>query len=770
MAKKKKKKKKVLQNQYNFSDIISSYTAGEYKKALALTKKAKVVPEEVGKEKQLKAEINHRLAYDLFCECRFDEAIATLENNFKVQPRKDFPIDLDKSWILCGLSHLYLGNFSQAAADIGKAAVSEQTIHFHFYKILAELYAGKYSDMKDVEAFELSHPEYFKQTEPVKKQYLQAVFYLFKDDEENFRKIISSIKPESHFQHQNLQALLSIVEAKPADIVKNDRIKPLYKIFVGIAPDSHERIYLAHFEVLKKYLNVQERKKKSINLKEEIGRLCDEGVPMLQSSLEAAMADARLAAFHSRIVYNQVAVLFNKGVEKKESPIHSLIRKYRKEFFRVPESVFLYFHFVKQEEIRESPEFFYDVVEFYLKEHAGALSSGQLNAVGWHMFDSFLANPGLGSSKIAEKRITSLMQSNPEMIGLKLWVICSYAFGTMPAMHPASLNIFILPGLQDEGEKIQKRIKEMLESLRPETGLLSSLMHNKDEVRLYKQTVEKLTIACIKAASHTLPEKNAKVILSLFKLIQGYLKDLMVSQQQDVPRQVLHDFQASYQQLLETCRESSAKSSYTREYRALVFLKESATLQRKLNKPKPGSLREEYISLISKGFEEELITYLSEVVHQSDYNPALNLAITELISIYVIDFGDSAEEKVTRLVKGLHEKKPKIAWGDYRRRMFLTGLTDLLIKKFNQAKFYRTNYLVAHEFVDEIIAYEVPDHYNLAGRLLTFMMKVLRASPDFAYDKVFIEKLLNYLSMVLKRRKLKGLKKIYVAANDFFRK
>ena len=273
--------------QISFEIVLEKYSLGDYTNASILLKKAKIKSDEAGHAKQLRIALNLQLAFQYFEKHFYESAIKYSRANREMQAKEGFPFSFEKHDVLAGISHLYLGNFSEAEKYLSHTLENENTKGFYFYYMLAHLFRGDYVKTKTIAQFKKELPETVNNLSENKQLFLQAMFYLQKDNKAGAIKTLQDIKAVSHSQKVNLNAIVSFLTNKK--ITQSSSLQALYKALFKFNLDENERNYLSKFPILQKNTEPVVKISSVSQIKTAIKALCEIGKPMSETIFAASL-------------------------------------------------------------------------------------------------------------------------------------------------------------------------------------------------------------------------------------------------------------------------------------------------------------------------------------------------------------------------------------------------------------------------------------------------------------------------------------------------
>ncbi len=412
MAKKKGKQKNAIP----FATVLGKYETGNYQNAYDLLKKAKITSNESGVAKQAKVEIANQIALQKISEHDYANAIVFAASNNNVQEKPDFPINFAKGEMLTGISNLYVNKFEEASKFLSKANETEETKHLYFYYILAELFKGEFVSLKTIREFNDKFKNYFGTISLAKVTYLQAIFYLMRDDFPAFSRTLKKVEPENSFQKDNLEALINFIGRKKAAKEYPDA-KPLYKLLSNSQLTPNERNYLTNFKTTSSYFDKKYEAKKDSFSTDELKYLCESGKPLNDDAFLHLMSDENLTKYRKYFVFNQASALTKIEDSQK---VGTLINKFKQYFFQVPESIFIYLTYT-QETTNQRREVFFKNINEYFTHNRLVISPHYIETIGLEILVAITNNDNFDYYDLTLNDFKKLERYQSDILGVLLY-------------------------------------------------------------------------------------------------------------------------------------------------------------------------------------------------------------------------------------------------------------------------------------------------------------------------------------------------------------
>lgn len=800
MARKRKKGKQ--KNVHTLQHILSVYKSENYKQANLLLKKAKITSEESGKAKQLKVLINNQLAYQYLADKQFTKAIEQITPNFATTPKPNFPLALDKSAILLGIAYLYLGDFALAQQHLAQTIEKPETQSFYFYYIVAGLYEKQAQSFDTLTAFHNHHAPHFQIFDKIQQAYLNALFFLFKENQTKALEILEVVQPISHSQKNNFQALVAILKQDKKQIKILSSTKTVYKAFLVTDLTVAEKNYLTTYPVFAKYLQALEKQITKDSFKDLLIKSCQKEQLLTKAEINSLEKNKALEPVLHYIAYNQLSILLNKvkTAEKKDfakeiKPTLQFFNKHHVTILTtIPESIYTYV--IGYREINQVTDYklFFKSVLLYLTTFKESLTAKQINAIGWEITNALISSiEHEKSRKVILKGINDILLLLPNMIGIKLLELLNLHIAD--SKNHLILDIFTYPSIAQETAQLTHKIEGVLVVNMPNPmGGFFDIFNDDDEeeeveIQLYKESIEQLITRFVFAATKYPPHRKAKVILEVYKLLHKHIILLQEEHETSIDKDVRKKFEDSYKAQLLFFKVENFDSPFYLDYQKLVFANSLVDLNKYWNRPKAmiqylaGLLaNDQHVPLI-----EHLFFKISDEVKptsrwrgepgiEKKCKPYFGALGTLLVVIYDSKIIDNKlpviRNFLTRYDMGIKEiiKMMQTAYRFWKPTLYINvEIFNETYKNFKEQKYLTLHYEIARVAVEQLDNIMLPLHYNTAGKILQLIMKLTNQHPDFNYDKALVKQLYQFIGKTLKKKQLKGLTKIYKDAKKNFK-
>ena len=765
--------KRKTKKQISFEIVLEKYSLGDYTNASILLKKAKIKSDEAGHAKQLRIALNLQLAFQYFEKHLYESAIKHSLANREMQAKEGFPFSFEKHDVLAGISHLYLGNFSEAEKYLSHTLENENTKGFYFYYMLAHLFRGDYVKTKTIAQFKKELPETVNNLSENKQLFLQAMFYLQKDNKAGAIKTLQDIKAVSHSQKVNLNAMVSFLTNKK--ITQSSSLQPLYKVLFNFNLDENERNYLSKFPILQKNTEPVVKISSVSQIKTAIKALCEIGKPMSETIFAASLKQLDSAELENRkyLIFNQFTALIHKNKNRNTKKIEEILKNEYQDLFQVPESFQSYMLYIHENE-RIKGRDFYKFVSYYLEQNAEYLSEFEKHKVSMKIIGNLLKQQDFNNPETAFTKISSLNKKY-NLIGFDLYLTCisivsefdlpenfkRLAQNEYYNQFSSDINI-ILKG-------VMASIEPSAEDFYEDELSFFNFMNGKSEVSTSQMK------AFVKA--HLLPLMNvlisnlslsrkSKDILKIYLLINTYLKREEILKH--IPKKKLKLYVDSYQERIKLFREDKANSSYQRDILEL----QTAMNAEKFTKIIKEKNDTTFIKLVDESLKEDKIDSVLNVLRKvlNDTEMPLNFfsKVFYLFSELHKKYNKKEFSQKVKIVKADYYDVINIigfALKNYKKgkdEIFVYDLAEILIPAvYEEREEYRFN-----ETYNKIVETK---SYNLVIDFLAFVKKAEKGNLNFTYSLDLIEELLENLEKVIAKKVIKKVQTAYDSAIKHFK-
>lgn len=756
--------------QISFEDVLQKYNLKDYTNASALLKKAKIKPEEAGHAKQLRITLNLQIAFQYFQQHNYELAIKNCMANRMMKAKEGFLFSFEKHDILAGISHLYLGNFAEAEKCLSHTLESKNTNSFSFYYLLARLFKGDYIDKKSIAQFKKELPVAVNNLSENKQLFLQAMFYLQKNNKSGAVKILQNINAVSHSQKINLNAIISFLTNKK--ITASSSLKPLYKILFKFNLEENERIYLTKFPILKEKVEGKVKTSSVSQIKTAIKALCETGKPMSETVFTSALKqlDSSELEDSKYLIFNQFTALIHKNRDRNYKRIENILAKFYKELFQIPESIYSYFLYIHDTERIIEEADFYKFIIYYLEQNVDFLSDFAKNNISMKIMNNLVKNESFGDLQTAFKKITSLNKKY-NLIGFSLYLTCVNIFRKQNTSenfkHLLEHEFFpqfgseIASELYDVMHSVEASFNEELNFFNIQGVGVNTEFDTKIFVKDYLAVLMNALISDLNLS------KKSKDVLKIYTLINNFLKRKEVIKH--ISQKNINKFIASYEERIKLFGENKRNSPYQ---------KDILELQAFLDKEK---LREIIIKGNNLDFKKLIDKYLEDDKIDIVLN-VLKKVLSEIEQPFIFF------SKTFYLFNELHKKydknkfteKVKIINADYydvvnilkfalknhkkgEDEVFVYDLCEILISEVYKIK---ENNKYFYDEEDKILD---PESYNLVIDFLKFVISADKKNQEFTYSLRLIKELVDDLEKVNIKKEIKKIKTAYNSALEYFK-
>ncbi|MDP4267541.1 MAG: hypothetical protein Q8880_08915, partial [Bacteroidota bacterium] len=757
-------------NQILLKDVLNIYQQENFSRANELLKKAKITSDESGIAKQLKVEINNQLAIENIKNLNFKNALNIVINNFNIQPKQEFPLALEKSKVIAGISELYLGNFGSAENYLKDTKDDTLLKPFYFYYIIAGLYGNKYTDIKSLSEFDKLFKNYFDDLKPNKVLYLQGLYYLMKDNLKTFMSKIKKISQESHLQKLNLELLLNKISSKTKESSVSIGIKPLYKLLSGLELSLSEKDYLSIYPVVKNRIEQNINTNKDINLKQKLENLCNSGEILDNESILLTEANDFFSNEFKYIIYNQIVSIINIENENKEAlpKTIDLIDKYKNIFFSFPDSIYPYIRHFKISKSNNVNKFI-SHFSLFLSLNKQKLTKGQIEVIGLLLYDIFAYRFSFDEFKKNISKLNDFINLKENILGIRLLDLLGLTFVSQSIPDKNHLSLFLNPDISDYNNFITTQLESFFNDKKIEADEFT----NKKALKfVHLPYAEKLFNLL---TTDFVPHRRAKVILDFYLYFSQYINFLKTDYSAKFNDDILDKYSNSYLKQIEYFRENNENSVYYKDYLNLQNHELFDILLIGLKNVNFKIIKEEYIKAIRIGNEKIIQKFISNFInfaslkmisekYERDFEKN-NLALITLMYFgYIEDNKNIETDKIRELTEMFFPLKND----DVFLRLPIRFFNEIMVK-ITHDKYRRLIYEIFKIFSPHLFTYPFfIEKYNSVIKFLTSFAKLKDANIDFYYEDVLFLQCLDYLEKVYTERKLISVAKTHNLTIDVF--
>ena len=754
------KKIKKQDSKAGFQKIIRIFQKGDYREAACLLRQAKFLPKDAPKVNQLNIDIHFFWALDYFIQSDYSQAINTLRM-FIERYKKKMKLPLEKADILLGLSYLYLGNWEKGTDYLQASKNQESTRKFYFYYLLCLIYQKKY---KDFYVFFEKHQEDIDLLGQNRRQYLEITFAIVVQDLERAKTLLENYEGLSEAHTNNIIALKNILDSSTI-VTREEHLKTLYKALLKVSLSETEEKYLAlfpQFEDSVVDLKYQRLEKSLIKILE---KLC-EGQALSDSELIKCLKMPEEHRPH--IIYNQVANLYNEGIEENESQIVATIKKHERHFFKVPESLLLFTQIVYWDAENFSSTFFWRSLETGLDYFGETFNDFQFNRLSWSIFGC-LQTSGFTVEKVFNKRQFRMAVAYPQMLGLKLWQIIDHAMLPGINLPDSALDVFTFSNFQYGHKMAIKKLEQALGGMFPQRGFFSFMMEDLRELeKAYEQILYRLQNALIRATNeHQVHLKN-RVVLDLFKITHRFINKFEREKAITLEKEKIKKFTDAYKNILELFDEIKPASEYFQDYQLLLNAPKRQAIAKLIDSNYDEKiLKAQFKSLINEGVTAIINQAFIDKMDSTHFDDYITKPLVVYLKTLVDNSGEHLEASIQQFGK-LYVKQLKLPYDcEHPDEVYLQLLGKLATEKPtpNHTQLLGT---LANVYLPYMIGTIEPIYYNTIEKLLTYFRKTYKVNPDFNFDQELIQQLMVFTKKVVKTKKLKKLTKSLAETEAIF--
>jgi hypothetical protein len=754
MSKPKKGNKNQHHKGYTFNEALLQYNVKNYTGTLMRLKTATLKPHETERAENLKQATLLRLAYTDFSNYQYEQALQRLQL---------LPANNAIAHALTGVIYLYQNEFTKAAAVFKNLIQNPDYQGFTAYYLLAELYIGqpeKYDDFKNW------HEKTFAQCTPFQQDYIHIAFYIIHGQFDHALNLVNRTKGASHTQHGHIEALKQVLSLGKTEHVGAlaPTTKALYRLLLGHPLQDFETAYFSEKQAESPLFTGILKQQTSLtpDLFPELKALCETD-KILTEGVLARVMKAVPEGYRPYIAYNQaVNALEHDDFDVCDRGVKHIIVTYPQYLVQIPESLTLYLHFHLIDDIRVYPNTFWQFFNQWLSIHKTRVSTENLDALGWSLFNIILANAPLIQGSYSRSLI-NLYEAQPSMFSIKFTYIyfTSFSMATNIPFDKGALDLFALPNAEKNKEKFAERLDEMLVALIATTKMSGRSIFNFDEpaipVSFIKNQIEHFTKALIQAVTtHEIPPKNT-IALEAFKILNKHFQELYSNTSSSSRAEVafIDTFSKTYKQLLEKFPITKTKEDYIKDIKSLNT---SAYRKPFLNLVTKGASQLEFNAFFNKHPNIEDYGFTWDILCSALSNEHFNIdeldTLVEFIKALYVKLGNSQQliqeaknfvDAYKKMSKGFDCEHPTEFYAQFMSALFLQiKLPPMLIYTF--FKEYLLVFTTDHKFESK--------NYNAVGDFLEWLF---RRQKDIVYDKDLVQQAIAYLEEV---NKIKGLKKL----------
>jgi hypothetical protein len=437
-----------------------------------------------------------------------------------------------------------------------------------------------------------------------------------------------------------------------------------------------------------------------------------------------------------------------------ERGVKHIIVTYPQYLVQVPESLTLYLNFHLIDDIKVYPNTFWQFFNQWLALHKTRISTENLDALGWLLFNIVFANPDL--IRMSHSRaLINLYSAHPSMFSVKFTYIYFSTFTEKPnaAFDAGALDLFSLPNAEKNKEKFAQTLDEMIGSIIAASQRFSFFGESVPMPVIIAQ-IEQLSKAFIQAVNtHEIPPKNT-IALEAFKIINKHIQELNNTMFKPT---FLDTFTKAYTQLLEKFPNNKTTEVYRQDLMSLTNMSFTAPFKKLIER---GALVHEFQAFFKKNPPPTTYNFawgalcaeISKTHFEVETLPTL-VNFIKYLAFNKLQDSESLIAEIKRFVQQYIQMSERFNC-EHPTAFYAQLLSDL----FKTRAFSPTViYTFAKEYClvfTEKYKFE-PKNYNAVGDFLEWLNKQTKSQID--YDKGFISQLISYLEEVNKVKKLKKL-------------
>ena len=728
------------------SDAILQYNLKNYTGALTRLRAAQIKPDEAAKAQNLQYALSLRLAFSDIVAHNYPKAIQRLQPFLPHNPIAS---------AFAGIAHLYLLEYDLAQPLLKNAANTYPT--FHFYYILSQIYKQKDVDLNGFKSFFAVE---WGQCTDNQKQYCETIIHLFNNQIEDAKRLVVSLKNESHFQHINFVAFQRIFDTTSEHQESlSEKVKPLYRLLLNEALTTSESDY---FKALDKEIGVlgsllssrlDFTSTKAITAQYNQQKVLDENT--LAQIMQVLPAEQR-----PYIAYNQAVNAYNQtDFDIAENAIKHVIVKYADDFLQVPESLSLYLNLVQQEDVKIYPTTFWAVIKKWLSIQKDNLSIENLDALGWVLFDSITQHPEL-SERLLMYEIAKIVETYPSVFALKYALILFPSSQVAPHLvKDTRLDLFSLPNAEKHKTLFSEKFRGFMSILSPYENTKFSFLDDSGlpKTAFNKQMVYYGECFMLAVKKYPIPTQNS-IALEGFKIIHEHIKKGIDDNPNAFPKDFYEQFLNTYKRLLAQFPQNETTKIYENDIKSLEFRKYIIEFKKFTRYASPTVDFLKFLQKLPQPFDNSLLwRHFCERIDDSHFSEIIADCLVNFIEALIIHLKNditASKNEIDNFVKAY--KNVIKQFGCEHPTTFYGHLIKYILKKKNISN--DIAYYFCVQYIEELtLNYTTePKQYNAVADFLNWINAVGYYKKP-VYDAQLIGKLKKYLITVNKVKKLKGL-------------
>lgn len=722
-------------NKVSFDNVLEEFNSENYSFANELLKKAHVAMDEAGLAKQLKVEITNQQAIELIKEYRFNEAITKLESNFQIQAKQGFPLAIDKSNLIIGLSCLYLKNYTKTIQLLSSTINSEKILQLYFYCILARLYNKEFVIYKTVSEFNNLFKDYIVKISPNRAKYLEAIFYLIKSDYKNYKLKIKELQPENQIQENNILFFQNYFTSQ-----KNKKplkeIKPLYKFLAYYELSHFEKEYLKNFDISKTLIIKNQTEIESKEIKSELENLCIYGKPLSNINFQKCLKNKEFVDVMPHIVYNQVNALYEItkegiNIDFDQRLASKIITENKRAFFQIPESIYLYLKYSQITDI--VPENLFTNVNIYFEIHKNNLNDFQIESI--FIMVHYLTLSKLKFSEKVYNEMLNLLKYKNDAAAIQMYKFENYCFNPKCKDFKDLINLFKSPFFNEFSKEFINRLTNILFDF---NRSYNSFFESTVKKNYYLEIINKfLNVLSFDFLLH----RKAHELLNFYYLFNKCLIDVIEEDKKNISSKVLEKYFNSYLQKIIYFKENNINSKYFIDYNKLLYFNDFEKLSDLFQSDKFSALKHEFLNYFTN--DNELIV---EIFITNEYNTSEPKYFAELLNTYLtstVDFyNQTNKEKISKIYNNFFHLKNEPY--DLDNKTYISIILSDLIKNYNKPNYFELIYYIFEKSIKLINLSQLnPRNFTTFYSFILYL--IANYKPDFAYNYDFISECIDYI-------------------------
>jgi len=649
-------------NRSELEPVITAYKELKFERALDLLKKAKVKQEEAGISKQIKAEICLQVALNHCKQFKYKEAIAIAESALIMQAKEGFPLPVEKAKVICGISNLYLNNFTVASDFLKFSANKVQYFPFFFYYILSLLYSNQIPDEKTLNDILAKNKDASDSLPENRKTYFLVILNLIKENRKKAFDLLKKIIPESHTQTRNFDFLKSYLSSKK-ETLNSSGIKPLYKLLGKFELDSNEKFHLCQIESIKNFLENKDTSKNLSKHNESIKNLCQKGEIIPWTDFQEIILNERYKSIKNYLIINQISG--NVGLHENTDPkkLKLLVENHRTSLVEFQEFGFLLLKIERSYECFEIGTFL-SILNSWGQIHFNKMSIDFIELFSLELTKTIWDCEILSDLVDSPKQLMNSKVFNPELFGYQSFFLLREMF--KETQFPASIwqKIILHPKFQNSYEILSSEIQNFLSQ---KFGVLDNVFFGIIQVGIEQTEIalRKLVPQIISTIMQPVELDSSKVgLLEFYKIV-----DMLIGMREmislTIPKSTIDSFYQSLDEKIKFFKQDKPNAKFYDFYIQTINRKMTIELE----------------NIISNLDRNGLLTLTKKLDSEKSFETFLQ---TYIDTTYDLELDEKEEDKaLILLVETLYHEFFHISKNTLENALFNSKFIDVTYQVFN---------------------------------------------------------------------------------------